>query len=49
MYYNIADLANLLNKNLKIPYRVPNICLIDYMGFKALCMCDLPFTEIQKS
>ena len=44
MYYYVADLTNLLNKNQKIYYRVPDICLIDYLGFKALCMCDLPFS-----
>ncbi len=49
MYYYVSDLTNLLNKRFKIPYRVPNICLIDYLGFKALCMCDLPFSEIEKS
>ncbi len=44
MYYYISDLTNITNQNTKIPYRVPDIVLIDYMGFKALCMCDLPFS-----
>lgn len=46
MYYYVSDLAHILNKTSKMPYRVPNVCLVDYLGYKGICMCDLPFSEI---
>ncbi len=49
MYYYISDLACIFNRTSKLIYKIPNVCLVDYLGYKGLCMCDLPFSEIQKS
>jgi hypothetical protein len=46
MYYYVSDLACIFNKTSKLIYKIPNVCLVDYLGYKGLCMCDLPFSEI---
>jgi len=47
--YYINDIFYSLREIKNIRFRLPLMSLIKYKGFKILVMCDLPFSELEKT
>lgn len=47
--YNINDILFTLKEIKGYKFRLPLMSLIEYKGVKLLMMCDMPFSELEKT
>lgn len=47
--YNLNDIFYSLPEIKKMKFRLPLMSLMEYRGLKILVMCDMPFSELEKS